>query len=138
MEIRWPNFSPQGEDEPPSPLYPFIFREIMSGAASFVRIRNTRREPVGSLYVPINFSGKKRTWTSAYRTVTTYLKCPSITSATNDIYGREESHRCFTRQPPKPAATPKRISSCSTTPRAEPWVLDTAISVSRFVPLLSG
>lgn len=52
----------------------------MSGAASFVRIRHTRRGAVASFYVHISFSGEKRTWTSAYRTVSSYLKCPSITS----------------------------------------------------------
>jgi hypothetical protein len=36
---------------------------------------------VASFYVHINFSGEKLTWTCAYRTVSTYLKCPSITSA---------------------------------------------------------
>jgi hypothetical protein len=35
---------------------------------------------VASFYVHISFSGEKRTWTSAYRTVSSYLKCPSITS----------------------------------------------------------
>ena len=58
---------------------PSIFREIMSGAASSLA-RHTRRGAVASFYVHISFSGKKRTWTSAYRTASSYLKCPSITS----------------------------------------------------------
>jgi hypothetical protein len=80
MEIRWSKFSLQGEEETASRLALFIFREIMSGAASFVRIRHTRRGGVASFYVYINFSADPRTWTSAYRTVSSYLKCPSITS----------------------------------------------------------
>jgi hypothetical protein len=36
------------------------------------------REVLARLH--ISFSGEKRTWTSAYRTVSSYLKCPSITS----------------------------------------------------------
>ena len=79
MGIRWSKFSPQGEEEPLSRLDPFIFREIMSGAASFLA-RDTRRVAVASFYVHISFSGEKRTWTSAYRTVSSYLKYPSITS----------------------------------------------------------
>jgi hypothetical protein len=35
---------------------------------------------VASFYVYINFSADRRTWTCAYRTVSSYLKCPSITS----------------------------------------------------------
>ena len=68
-----------GEEEPPSRLDPSIFREIMSGAASSLT-RHTRRGAVASFYVHISFSGEKRTWTSAYRTVSSYLKCASITS----------------------------------------------------------
>ena len=79
MGIRWSKFSPQEEEEPLSRLDPFIFREIMSGAASFLA-RDTRRVAVASFYVHISFSGEKRTWTSAYLTVSSYLKCPSITS----------------------------------------------------------
>jgi hypothetical protein len=37
-----------------------------------------------SFYVNIHFSAKSRTWTSAYRTVSSYLKCPSITSGPSD------------------------------------------------------
>jgi hypothetical protein len=51
----------------------------MSGAASLLA-RDTRRGGVASFYAHISFSGEKRTWTSAYRTVSSYLKCPSITS----------------------------------------------------------
>src|SRR5215217_9766990 len=80
MEIRWSKFSLQGEEETASRLALFIFREIMSGAASFVRIRHTRRGAVASYYVYINFSADPRTWTCAYRKVSSYLKCPSITS----------------------------------------------------------
>ena len=59
-------------------LGPFIFREIMSGRAGFLT-RHTLRGAVASFYVYINFSAESRTWTSAYRTVSSYLKCPSIT-----------------------------------------------------------
>ena len=61
------------------PIGPVYLREIMSGPVSFVT-RNTCRGPVASFYVHINFFGEKRTWTCAYPTVSTYLKCPSITS----------------------------------------------------------
>lgn len=62
---------------------------------------------MASFYVYINFSGESRTWTCAYRTVSSYLTCPSITSAPSiDILRAEESHRGFYRQPPKQAATP--------------------------------
>ena len=62
------------------PVGPFIFRKIMSGAAGFLT-RHTTKGPAASLFAHINFSGEKRTWTCAYRMVSTYLKCPSITSA---------------------------------------------------------
>ena len=39
---------------------------------------------VASFYVNIHFSAKSRTWTSDYRTVSSYLKCPSITSGPID------------------------------------------------------
>jgi hypothetical protein len=35
---------------------------------------------VASFYVYINFSADPHTWTCAYPTVSSYLKCPSITS----------------------------------------------------------
>jgi hypothetical protein len=80
MRIRWSKFSLQREGETASRLALFIFRKIMSGAASFVRIRHTIRGAVASSYVYISFSGESRMWTSAYRTVSSYLKCPLITS----------------------------------------------------------
>jgi hypothetical protein len=83
MEIRWSKFSLEGE-KAPSPLGLFILREIMSGAASFVRIRDTRRGAVASFYVNIRFSAESHTWTSAYRTVSSYVKCPSITSGLSE------------------------------------------------------
>jgi hypothetical protein len=61
MEIRWSKFSLEGE-RAPSRLALFILREIMSGAASFVRIRDTRREAVASFYVNIRFWAESRTW----------------------------------------------------------------------------
>jgi hypothetical protein len=78
--IRWSKFSPQREEETGSRLARSIFRKIMSGGASFVRIRHTTRGGVASFYMYINFSGESRTWTCAYRTVSSYLKCPLITS----------------------------------------------------------
>jgi hypothetical protein len=54
-------------------------RKTMSSRAYSLR-RDTRRAAVPSFYVNINFSAESRTWTSAYRTVSSYLKCPSITS----------------------------------------------------------
>jgi Phage integrase family len=39
---------------------------------------------VASFYVNIHFSAKSRTWTSAYRTVSSYLKCTLITSGPSD------------------------------------------------------
>jgi hypothetical protein len=61
------------------PIGPVYFCEIMSGPVGFVT-RHTRRGAVASFYVYINFSADPRTWTCAYRTVSSYLKCPSITS----------------------------------------------------------
>jgi hypothetical protein len=56
----------------------------------------------------ISFSADPRMWTCAYRTVSSYLKCPSITSEPSiDILRAEESHHCFNRQSPEPAATPE-------------------------------
>jgi hypothetical protein len=53
----------------------------MSGAAGFLT-RHTRKGAVASFYVYINFHllAESRTSTCAYRTVSSYLKCPSITS----------------------------------------------------------
>jgi hypothetical protein len=51
----------------------------MSDAAGLLA-RHIRRGGVMSFSVHISFSGDKRTLTSAYRTVSTYLKCPSISS----------------------------------------------------------
>jgi hypothetical protein len=120
MGIRWSKFSLQGEEETASRLAPFIFPEIMSRTDSFLT-RDTRRGAVASFYVYINFSGESRTWTCAYRTVSSYLTCPSITSGPSiDFLRAEESHRCFNRQPPKPVASPKmNIESCYH-PRVEP------------------
>jgi hypothetical protein len=93
MGIRWSKFSLQGEEETASQLAPFIFPEIMSGPDSFLT-RDTRRGAVASFYVYINFSAESRTWTCAYRTVSSYLKCLSITSGPSiDILRAEESHR---------------------------------------------
>jgi hypothetical protein len=113
MGIRWSKFSLQGEEETASRLGPFIFPEIMSRTDSFLT-RDTRRGAVASFYVYINFSGESRTWTCAYRTVSSYLTCPSITSGPSiDILRAEESHRCFNRQPPIPVAFAKNdIESC--------------------------
>jgi hypothetical protein len=36
--------------------------------------------PVASFYVNIRFAVESRRWTSAYRTVSSYVKCPSTTS----------------------------------------------------------
>src|SRR5215216_189826 len=80
MRIRWSKFSLQREEETASRLALFIFRKIMSGAASFVRIRDTRRGAVASFCVYISFSAESRMWTCAYRTVSSYFKCPLITS----------------------------------------------------------
>jgi len=92
------------------PIGPVYFPEIMSRTDSFLT-RDTRRGAVASFYVYINFSGESRTWTCAYRTVSSYLTCPSITSGPSiDILRAEESHRCFNRQPPIPVALPKMIS----------------------------
>ena len=76
MRIRWSKFSLQREEETASRLALFIFRKIMSGAASFVRMRNTRRGGVASFYVYISFSGESRMWTCACRTVEFLLEVP--------------------------------------------------------------
>jgi hypothetical protein len=94
MEIRWSKFSLEGE-KAKSRLAPSILRETMSGAASFVRIRHTRRGAGASFYVNIHFSAESRTWTSAYLTVSSYLKCPSITSGpSNDAATARQSAGC--------------------------------------------
>ena len=59
------------------PIGPVYFRETMSDAAG-LPARHIRRGGVASFSVHIGFSGDKRTLTSACRTASTYLKCPSI------------------------------------------------------------
>jgi hypothetical protein len=66
-----------------TPFGPVYFREIMKSTPYFLR-RHTRRGAVASFYVNIHFSAKSRTWTSAYRTVSSYVKCPSITSGLSE------------------------------------------------------
>lgn len=70
-----------GEKGTASRLALSIFREIMSGAGGFLT-RPTRKGAVASFYVSIKFHlpTESRTWTCAYRTVSSYLKCPSISS----------------------------------------------------------
>jgi hypothetical protein len=73
-----------GGENPAKPrLAPFILREIMSSPAGFLT-RRTLRGAVASFYVNIHFSAKSRTWTSAYRTVSSCVKCPSITSGLSE------------------------------------------------------
>jgi hypothetical protein len=81
MGIRWSKFLLQREEATASRLALFIFQEIMLGAAGYL-IRDTRKGAVASFYVYISFHlpAESRTWTCAYRTVSSYLKCPSITS----------------------------------------------------------
>ena len=80
--IRWSKFSLQGEEETASRLGPFIFPEIMSRTDSFLT-RDTRRGAVASFYVYINFSGESRTWTCAYRTVSSCSRGHTVSRRRN-------------------------------------------------------
>src|SRR5829696_6143247 len=97
----------RGDGVPIGPVY--FSRDYVTHG--FLSDKRYPQGAVASFYVYINFSGESRTWTCAYRTVSSYLTCPSITAGPSiDILRAEESHRCFNRQPPIPVALPKMIS----------------------------
>jgi hypothetical protein len=81
LGIRWSKFLLRGAEATASRLALSIFQEIMSGAAGFLT-RHIRKGAVASFYVSIKFhlQTESRTWTCAYRTASSCLKYPSITS----------------------------------------------------------